>query len=415
MTDSYEAFAERIARSEVILDPWLFGVPRFRQAPVILDARRAKTLGKVAEEIVATFHEASLLVAESPETLDDFFGLTPAQKTMWLASQPFWHGLARVDVFDTADGPVIAELNCDTPTGEAEAVVLGALAKADHPSLVDPNADFGKHLLDMMEWTAGQALDPARELPRTIGIVYPTEFTEDLSLVRLYRKWLEDAGYGVVLGSPYNLAEDEAGRVTLMGTPIAVMMRHYKTDWWGERSSPWDDEDIPDTRPLEGPLSVALRAQIEGRLAIVNPFGAVVPQNKRMMAFLWENIHRLSARGAEIVEKHVPLTRRLETVHEEQLFVQKNDWVIKSDYGAEGDEVVIGRLVDDDTWRKTIVHARPGRWVAQRYFESLRGEGGEETNMGIYVVAGEVAGYYARMSRGPTDATSLSVPVLVGD
>ena len=27
--------------------------------------------------------------------------------------------------------------------------------------------------------------------PRTVGIVYPTEFTEDLSVIRLYRRWLE--------------------------------------------------------------------------------------------------------------------------------------------------------------------------------------------------------------------------------
>ncbi len=413
--ERYDAFAKKILASEIILDPWIFGAPRFRQDPIVVEAAQARELAKVAEDIVQTFHEGALLVSESPELLEEFFNLTPAQKTMWLSSEPFWHGLARADVFVTADGPVIAELNCDTPTGEAEAVVLGAIAAAEHPEtdpVDDPNADLGERFVAMLEWATSTMLDRERAFPRTVGLVYPTEFTEDLSLVRLYRSWLERAGYAVVLGSPYNLTEGEDGLVHLMGMPISVMVRHYKTDWWGERSSPWDDEDIPDARPLEGPLTVAIRAQLEGRLAVLNPFGSVVPQNKRMMAFLWEQIHRLSPQAAMIVERHIPVTRRLEAVHEEQLFVQKDEWVIKSDYGAEGDEVVIGRHVDAEVWKKTILHARPGRWIAQRYFDATNAAG-ETENLGVYVVAGEAAGLYARVSRGPTDATSLSVPVLI--
>ena len=412
--DVYGPFAERLVASEIILDPWVAGSPRFRDSPIVLAAPVASQLAKIAQDVVATYHEACLLVAEHPELLEDYFGLTPAQRTMWMASQPFWHALARVDLFLTSEGPVISEINCDTPTGQAEATVLGRLARHAHPDLQDLNADLGSRFVEMVEWVASRTLVPSVATRRTAGIVYPTEFTEDLPLVRMLLHWLEEAGWNVVLGSPYNLTEERDGTVCLMGTPIAAMVRHYKTDWWGERSSPWMNDVIADASPLERPLSIALRAQMEGRLAVINPFGAVLPQNKRMMAFLWEWIHELSTRAQTVVERHIPVTRRLENVHEEQLFAQRHEWVIKSDYGCEGEEVIVGPAVTDETWRTSILHARPGRWVAQRYFRAETNDADEITNLGVYVVAGEAAGIYARISRGPTDARALSVPVLMG-
>ena len=56
----------------------------------------------------------------------------------------------------------------------------------------------------------------------------------------------------------------------------------------------WTDEQIPDAEPLAGPLGAVLTAATEGSVAILNPLGAVLPQNKRSMAFMWEHIHRFS-------------------------------------------------------------------------------------------------------------------------
>ena len=146
---------------------------------------------------------------EDDELLDAFFGLSPVQKLMWNASRPLWHGIARADVFATAEGHVITELNCDTPTGEAEAVVLGRLLREGRPDLADPNEALPGRFGAMVDVLAEQLVDG--KAPRTVGIVYPTEFTEDLSVIRLYRRWLEESGFEVVLGSPYNLGTEEGG------------------------------------------------------------------------------------------------------------------------------------------------------------------------------------------------------------
>ena len=60
-----------------------------------------------------------------------------------------------------------------------------------------------------------------------------------------------------------------------------------------------------------------------------------------------------------------------------------------------GDEVVIGRELDDATWAQSIAHARPGRWIAQRWFETL-----DNLNYGVFLIGGEASGLYVRRQAG---------------
>ncbi len=415
--DGYDAFARRITASGIVTDPWVHGEPRFREEPVIVTAGEARAMYSVAEAVAEVYNELCLLVASEPELLDTFFGLSPYQKAMWLASQPLWHVIARADVFVTDEGLRIAELNCDTPTGEAEAIVLGPLSA--RAGTADPNRELARRFGEVTEVLAnamlGKSTTGRREEqppPRRAGIVYPTELPEDLSLVRLYKKTFEERGWEIVLGSPYNLSHDERGLV-LFDEPISLLLRHYKTDWWGERQSVWDDEQLLDTQPLEEPLEAVLAAMLDARVAVVNPFGAVVPQNKRAMALMWEQIHRFSRRSQETIRAHVPMTRRLEAFHRQQLAAQKDDWVLKSDYGAEGDEVMIGKHVTSEVWSEALGHARSSRWIVQRFFHAKQGARGESVNYGVFLLAGEAAGLYARVQVGATDTRALSAPVLV--
>ncbi len=410
MSDDYERFAARITASGLVTDPWIGGEPRFRASPVVLEAKAARAMMRVAEKVAEVYNELCLVVADEPELLDGFFGLSGWQKAMWLASQPLWHALARADVFVTREGLQIAELNSDTPTGEAEAIVLGQILREDDPELVDPNARLGDRIADATLAMA-EAVLGGEFAPRAAAVIYPTELPEDLGLVRLYRSLFEARGFEVVLGSPYNLAFEEKSGLTVFDREVSLVLRHYKTDWWGERQSAWLDEQLPDEAALDEPLEAVLAAELAGRAAVVNPFGAVVPQNKRAMAFMWEHIHRFSQRAQDTIREHVPVTKRLEAVHAEQLAAQKDEWVLKSDYGAEGDEVVVGKWATAEAWNDTLRLARPGRWIAQRYFEAEANAAGEIVNHGVFVVAGEAAGIYGRVQAGATDERAFSVPV----
>jgi hypothetical protein len=334
------------------------------------------------------------------------------QKLLFGSSAPLWHGLARADVFllgDQEAPPAVCELNCDTPSGLAEAAVLGTLAGL--PPEQDPNLTLERRFARLLATFLAAVDRPDPAGPATVGIIYPTEIAGDFGLIRLYQQWCQGAGHEVVLGSPFNLTPTSDGGVALFGRPCQLLLRHYKTDWWGERLPIWDDEDpYPDAEPLEGPLAVVLRALAARRCAMVNPFAAVLPQNKRAMAFMWEQQGRFSAEGQGAIRAHVPETLRLETVDRRRLMDEQPAWVLKSDYGCEGEEVIIGADSSPEDWRASLEHALPERWVVQRRFEPRRSTSDALiANHGVFLVGGRAAGLYTRLSAGATDAGALSV------
>ena len=410
--DDYVRLAGRLLATGVLSDPWMDGRPRFDPRPLVLDPGEARLYACAAEAIAAAHEALCRLVWAEPEHLDRFFGLSPVQRLLWECSAPLWHGLARADVFPTPAGLAICELNSDTPSGEAEAVLLNATLAEDHPALVDPNTGLEARFCALVEHFAGELA--GRRPPLSVGIVYPTEMPEDLSMIQLYRGWFSRRGWSVVLGSPYNLAPAPGGRVALFGQPLDVIVRHYKTDWWGERLSPWADAPpYEDAAPLSGPLGCLLHAAVEGTVAVVNPFGSVLAQNKRAMAFLWEQMPRFAPDVQAAVRAFLPETRRLERMDQGCLLRERIGWVVKSDYGCEGDEVIVGAEVSDREWAAVLEAALPGRWVAQRRFDVRPDALGRSFNVGVYLVAGRAAGFFARASEGPTDYSSVTVPTFV--
>jgi glutathionylspermidine synthase len=406
--------ASDLLATGLVFDPYGQGALRFDDRPRVLAAGRYAELCQVAELVTLAYDAAVQLCVAQPKLLTQFLGLTPCQKLMWQASAPHWHGFARADVFETNAGLLITELNCDTPTGHPEAVVLGARAAASAPGLSDPNSELAARMLGLATAMATARLGQDHE--RTVGLVYPTDQTEDLALVRLYERWFAGAGYRTVQGSPYNITLGESGHACLMGVPCGIIMRHYKTDWWSERTPAWKgDAPFDDPYPLAAQLEVLGRAELAGRTVTINPMGAVVAQNKRIMALLWEHIDEFSADIQHIVRAHIPETLRLESMHRAQLSAEREQWVLKSDYGAESDEVLVGTERTQAEWDHALALCEEGRFVVQRRFHEIAHEDdpGLSRNYGVFVVAGRAAGAYLRTSRGSTDRAALSVPLLV--
>jgi hypothetical protein len=407
--DAYPAFAARLKATGLLSDPWLDGKPRFRRQPLVLSASDLAALYEAAEGVLAVLHELALICAAEPQLVQDWFGLTRAQQIMWAASAPAWHGIARADVFMTENGPVVCEVNCDTPSGEAEAVELGALATAEHFGHFDPCLNMEDRLCGLVESVA-----PQRTGPLVVGFVYPTEFSEDLSMVALYRRWFERRGWRVVLGSPFNLSATCDGGVALFGSRCDVLLRHYKTDWWGERLPVWRDEPAySDPEPLLGPLGLVLGAVLRGRVGVVNPFGAVLAQDKRTFAFMWEEINRFPVWAQEIIRSFVPRTLRMEALPPETLLGERMGWVLKSDFGCEGAEVVVGAEVDDGLWATAVRQAVPQRWIAQERFCPCREQDGAAVNYGVYLIEGQAAGLFCRVQTTATNRQAVAAPVLV--
>lgn len=420
---SYRDFAATLTEDGMLSDPWVEGAPRFRMMPVVLSRRELSQLYRAGEAIVALHDEVARLCWRHPALVHEFFDWPDTHWQMWVASAGQWHGVARADVFVTQGGPVVCELNSDTPSGQAEAVALGRLFAPERLAgqWLDPNTRLIAGLRDLV----GRAADgvvgelastagPGGVVEPTVGILYPTELTDELCVIEQLVRCFEASGFRVVLGSPFNLRPDGAGGAMLFGCACPVIYRHYKTDWWGERRGVWRDGcSIADAAPLAGPLSRLLSAAARRRCAVINPWGAVLTQNKRSMALMWEALELLSPRGQAAIRRYVPLTLRLESIARATLKREREAWVLKTDYGAEGEEVVLGREATQSDWDDVVDRALPRRWVAQRYFQCQREPDGTMANYGVYVVRGTACGLFTRVQSGSTDRHALSAATLV--
>jgi uncharacterized circularly permuted ATP-grasp superfamily protein len=174
-----------------------------------------------------------------------------------------------------------------------------------------------------------------------------------------------------------------------------------------------DEQPFADPDPLAAPLAALLEAELAGKVAVVNPFGAVLPQNKRAFAFCWERLDRFSPASQAVIRSVIPLSLRLESADRDALLREREDWVLKTDYGCEGEEVVIGRDASPEVWADLLAHAIPSRWIAQRRFDARRDAAGRVANHGVFLAAGRAAGLYTRLSVGATDAAAISVAPVI--
>ena len=413
--ETYADFAHAIYASGVLSDPWYDGAERFRLDGHILSPRRARALACAAEQITFLHQELVEILLARPDLLAGFYPLTPYQRLMWQAAGGLWHGMARADLFVCTDDQIrCCELNSDTPSGQAETVVVNELLhkhnERRHSALDNPNAGFGAAYVNLLRASHAKRTDAPL---RRAGIIYPTELTEDLGMITLMRRWLEAAGVRVVTGSPFNIRRIANG-VEVLGEQVDLIIRHYKTDWWGERETVWRDaDDYPDAEPLHEPLAALLSAEAAGDVTVVNPFGSVVTQNKLSLAFMWEHQDLFAHASKERIRALIPETRRLTRTPAEQLLDERAAWVLKSDYGCESRETVCGAFVTEDVWRMTIENALPEHFVAQRFFEVAPDAQGWLPNHGVYVLGGTAAGFFTRLSKAGTEYSSPTVPTYV--
>ncbi len=407
----YAAFARAVYQTGILSDPWLYGEPRFSMNGVVLTPEFAGRLAEVGEAVAYLHEELVEILSENQDLVSSFFRLTPWQRLMWEASGGLWHGMARADVFECEDGRLqCCELNSDTPSGQPEAVILNRLLHANHPETIDPNEGFGDRFVEMLrESNAKRTTVPLK----TAAIIYPTELTEDLGMIAIFTRWLEAAGIRVVAGSPFNIRRTPTG-ITVFGETVDVVVRHYKTDWWGEREVVWADaEDYLDDEPLEGPLVALLDAEVQGQVTVVNPFGAVITQNKLSLAFFWEEKARFSPEAQELIERFIPETRRMAGMSHDRLRAEREQWVLKSDYGCEGAETVCGPFVTQEIWEKTVDLALPEHFVAQKFFTAKAYENGYIPNYGVFILGGGAAGYFTRLSKTSTEYSAVTVPTYI--
>ena len=286
----------------------------------------------------------------------------------------------------TESGPRCSELNCDTPTGEAEAVVPQRRSPpATGPARSQPRARRPLLRYRSRCRRARRSAAPAR--PRDGRLRLPDRVHRGpLASSRLYRALARGAR---LARSIARLALQPASRRRRRRRALrraAATSCSATTRPTGGASACrcWDDEEpFADAEPLAEPLArCSSAARSPGGARWSTRSARCSRRTSAPWPSCWEALDASRPLSQAIIRAPVPFTLRLEAADRDVLRREREGWVLKSDYGAEGDEVIIGRETPTEVWAYSLAHAIPRRWIAQRYFESRRDEAGRDVNHG---------------------------------
>jgi Glutathionylspermidine synthase preATP-grasp len=301
--------------------------------------------------------------------------------------------LVRFDFHHTPDGWRISEANTDVPGGLNEAAGLPRLMQPHHPHaqpVGDPVAVLVAALLAAVP-AGGSATPPV------VALVHATAYSDDQQMLTCLARALRAAGAVPHLASPAHLRW-RGGRAWLQADwwsgPLDLLLRFFPSEW------------------LPGlPRSSGWRALFAGgETPACNPATALLTQSKRF-PLVWDELRT-----------SLPTWRRLlpETRDPREVKWRDDDaWVLKPALGRVGEGIGLSGVTEPRELQRIRRAARwrPGRWVAQRRFEStpLR-QGGVDLHpcLGVYVIDGHVAGAYGRIARRPLiDGRAQDAAVLV--
>lgn len=301
--------------------------------------------------------------------------------------------LARVDLLWSGDGFLACEINADCPGGHNEAAGLPALARA---------AGFHRHhdpttvLEDLADRLVRESGGPGSPLG-DIAIVFCTAYAEDLQVCAIVERAVRRKG-GRTSRMPVTALYSVADSLFARGRRVSVIYRYLPTEYLeGAKNAP--------------AIARAVRA---GKVRVVASFAEMFAQSKASFARAWALL------GPERLEDVIPRTELAPAVTDDELVADRRRWVLKRALGRVGDQVFVGALHDDDDWRAIVRAVREAEgevWVAQRYAPQVTVGtpwGERYVTLGVYLLDGVFAGYFARLSpESHASHEALVLPVFV--
>lgn len=328
------------------------------------------------------------------------------------------HLMHRTDAILTKDGLKIMEINAGSNIGGWQIQWMDSLYRK-HPSL---QPFFGQVRCESKDIPLGymtqiveNAMAMSGDTDATIHAfaLVPTEFLEipdsQNTMNNVFQAAAEKCGCRAVMhfATTYEVLKFTPAGVYLDGQRITAIVSSYP------------GEDGPEQPQM------LFRAYLRGQVAwLDNPFIATI-RDKRSLALLHKHKHNwvfsehdrrmidyFIPWGTEASPKQVEFKGRqvdLETL----LRQERQQFVIKIAYGAQGDDVYVGKFKSDDEWSSVVQRAmsEPG-WLVQEFCSSLpfygqSGDWGYEIHdvvWGIFGFGRKYGGCWLRlMKRGGGD------------
>ncbi len=432
---------ERALQHEwLVWDAWTSGRRRVDLHPFILSSAAHRDAIRVAERAWSLVSAAADRAASDPAERARYRLHSDVERLAAAARAGGDSGsVARVDLLLREDGRFVAcEVNADCPGGYNETLALPRLARAaglrlgarrdmasgvtSRRALRDPTHVAG-WLADRLVERSGGPGSPRG----VVALPYATAYAEDLQVCALLERLVVERGGRAVRLPPTALFAAEDGEGVAVRTPtgpqrVAALYRFYPVEWMAGQKN----------------IDALVRATEEGALASMSSFSCIHAQSKLAMARAFA--HDPAAAGEVFAE-----TSAFADVPRERLAAERETWVVKRDLSRVGDHVFVGALTTPEDFRDILEEvasvdtddgsASRGRaaelgggkggpasptgqvWIAQRFVPqaSLATPWGPRlVTLGVYLLDGLFAGYFARLS--PTSHCShdaLVLPVFV--
>jgi len=372
-------------------DPQVGDTATIARYPLVIDRDAWTEVAALAEALARETAAAEAELVERPD-LHRRLGLPRGVRRVLrhAATAGAARGAARIVRFDfhfTRDGWRISEANSDVPGGLNEAAGL--------PPLMLPHYAGTAPVGDPVTAYA-EAIAAAAGRRGVAALIHATAYSDDQSMMVGLARRLELAGMSVHLASPQHVAWRERHAsldAAWWRGPLDIVVRFFPADWLQDlaRSTTWPHFFAGAHTPLS------------------NPATAILTQTKRL-PLAWDALRTPMPTWRRLL----PETRDPRDVE----WARSDQWVVKPALGRVGEGVGMAGVVDGKEMRRIARSVRwwPGAWIAQRRFETLPVEIGEERLfpcLGIYTVDGRVAGAYARLSTTPlVDARAVDAALL---
>ena len=337
-------------------------------------------MSPLIENAIALYHETiamELAMQKHPKLVLET-GVSEEMTAALCNCRPETHvRFMRFDFHPTTDGWRVSEVNSDVPAGYPEASVLPDLARVYFPGY-NKCGCFGEVLVKKVSQIFQKGV--------TIAYLHDTHTVEDYQIMHYLGDLLETLGYKSMYASPEHIRWVDNKAVDIGG-----IIRYFPVEW------------------MEFAKGVDWYGFINAKTPSCNHPIALLTQSKRL-PLVWDKL------GVDVGtwKKLLPETKCPSTLTNPIGTIPKG-WILKPAFGRVGEGINIPGTVSSQEEAKIFEAARenPLQWVAQKMFDSAPVDG-LHINVGMFVVDGEFAGCYARVSDSPRiDKDASEIPILV--
>jgi hypothetical protein len=338
--------------------------------PFVIRERKFRELGEVTMRAARLVLAACTRRGATAGELRDVLGVPAGDLPFLHEDEPVAdHLLAaiRPDIVTESGVPRIVELNIDGSVGGAphadllaarfldfyrSAPLADSLGLTVAPPAIEARSASLRSLLGLDQ--GAHVVIPAFSVGTAPGIEEYQAFARFQAPVceSLERLGLDTAAFPLE-----RFATDERGRLLADGRVVDGVLRLFDAL----------------SQPGSAGLDALIRAVRARTVRMYTPEAARLLGNKMVLAWLWEDIGRLSGPDREFVRRHIPWSAPAEAVPRPEALARQPTLVLKPAHGSGGTGVVIGRAVPAEAWQHALDSAAAlGQHILQEFTDGDR-------------------------------------------